>query len=144
MVCYRCRSGRGLRMGGSVVRRPLLCMLFLVVLVLAWVPEGVAWADTASSDATALASGPLPAGGGQGGPGPGGGGGSAPPPAPPYASASCRGPNNDGTVYRGQQDACTLTAVTTFRAGNRLVVSPAGAFTPVDEAVDSCSGVSGV
>ena len=126
------------------MRRPLLCMLFLVVLVLAWIPGGVAWADTASSDATALASGPLPAGGGQGGPGPGGGGGSAPPPSSPYASASCRGPNNDGTVYPGQQDACTLTAVTTFRAGNRLVVSPAGAFTPVDEAVDSCSGASGV
>lgn len=44
--------------------------------------------------------------------GSGGGGGITPPPppppTPPYVTASCVGPNRDGTMYAGQQVTCTV------------------------------------
>src|SRR5207249_10890494 len=69
-----------------------------------------------------------------------GGGGIPPPPPPPYVTKSCAGPNNDGTVYPGQQDTCTVLAASggVFHSGNRVIVRPSG------EGVTSCAGVAGV
>jgi len=68
------------------------------------------------------------------------GDGITPPPPPPYVTKSCAGPNNDGTVYPGQQDTCTVLAASgdIFHSGNRVIVRPSG------EGVTGCSGVAGV
>ena len=69
-----------------------------------------------------------------------GGGGPILPPPSPYVTKFCSGPNNDGTVYQGQRDSCTVSAGIgdTFHAGNRVTVTPPG------EAVAGCLGVPGI
>ncbi len=71
------------------------------------------------------------------------GAGGGPPPPPPFVTKSCTGPNSDGTVYAGQQDTCVVSAAATdtFRAGNRITVTPAS---PFGTTVAACSGVAGI
>jgi len=56
-------------------------------------------------------------------------------------SKSCTGPNNDGTVYPGQQDTCRISAAIgdIFHAGNRIIVVPSSG-----EDVAGCAGMAGV
>ncbi|HEY9289010.1 MAG TPA: hypothetical protein VIT43_13415 [Candidatus Dormibacteraeota bacterium] len=127
------------------MKRTFLAIVSLATLAVAALPVSVL-ADTIATDMAA----PVPAGSGQGGPGgggpgpgggPGGGGGMFPP-APPYVSASCHGPNNDGTVYASQEDTCTLIASGILHSSNRLIVIPNG---PMGgESIRGCGASSGL
>jgi hypothetical protein len=80
---------------------------------------------------------------GSGGSGGSGGGITPPPPPPlaPFVTASCLGPNRDGTVYAGQQASCTVYPFdgNTLRMGESVDVTVQG---PTGSTLASCVGSS--
>jgi hypothetical protein len=64
-----------------------------------------------------------------------------PPPLPPFVTASCFGPNRDGTVYTGQQVSCTVYPFdgNTFRTGQSVDVTVES---PIGSTLSSCLGSS--